>query len=97
MTETDEEYMEFIGRQIDEAAGSAHFSGAYNYWEAINKAWGEWDLETLVDTRAITRAQANKIAEMRERDTEKTEHERMRDFFFPKRRGTYLMSLKSWR
>jgi len=28
---------------------------------------------------------------------QKTEHERMRDFFFPKRRGSYLMSLKSWR
>lgn len=27
---------------------------------------------------------------------QKTEHERMVDFFFPKRRGSYLMNLKSW-
>jgi hypothetical protein len=70
--------------------------------QEILDAWRVWDLRRLKKLGALSDKQIDLVRRIQELLTEretgpKTEYERMRDFFFPKKPGSNLMSLKSWR
>ncbi len=60
--------------------------------------WAE-EVAIRLDNGELTRMFKNRLSVepvSKALPKKKTEAERMMDFFFPKRRGSYLMNLKSW-